>query len=378
MPRTETRYVHPRGPYVKSYILIAMNDVFRRLRRVLATILARGGVIAQGIAVFGFTAGLSGCSLGEGPLELKVAHSASPESLIGLSADEFARRANEKLGDRATVVVFGSSLLGGDEVVLQKLKLGTVDMSVTSTVLSSIVDALALFEMPYLVRDRQHMRRIEEELFWSTLEPRVEAEGYKVLAVWENGFRHVTNNTRPIVTPGDLHGLKLRTPRSPWRIKVFEVFGANPSPLSFSELFMALQTGVMDGQENPLSNIVTSGLHQVQEYLSLTRHVYSPAYLTVGAEHWARLPEDVRQILEETARATEEFVFANAARMDARLLRELKQAGMLVNEVDRESFMAASQEVYDVFGASVTGGRELIERALALGKDGLVSEHRHR
>ncbi len=354
-----------------------MNDIFRRLRRVLATTLARGGGIAQGITVFGLTAGLSGCSPAEGPLELKVAHSGSPESLIGLSADEFARRANERLGDRATVVVFGSSLLGGDEVVLQKLKLGTVDMSVTSTVLSSIVDALALFEMPYLVRNRPHMRRIEEELFWSTLEPHVEAEGYKVLAVWENGFRHVTNNTRPIVTPGDLHGLKLRTPRSPWRVKVFEVFGANPSPLSFSELFMALQTGVMDGQENPLSNIVTSGLHEVQKYLSLTRHVYSPAYLTVGAEHWARLPEDVRQILEETARATEEFVFANAERMDARLLRELKQAGMLVNEVDRESFVAASQEIYEAFGASVPGGGELIERALALGEDRTVDGHRH-
>ncbi len=166
-----------------------MSETFRGLRRVLATTMARGGGIALGIAVFGLMAGLSGCSPSEGPLQLKVAHSGSPESLIGLTADEFARRANEMLGDRATVVVFGSSLLGGDEVVLQKLKLGTVDMSVTSTVLSSIVDALALFEMPYLVRDRQHMRRIEEELFWSTLEPRVEAEGYKVLAVWEDGFR---------------------------------------------------------------------------------------------------------------------------------------------------------------------------------------------
>ncbi len=133
----------------------------------------------------------------------------------------------------------------------------------------------------------------------------------------------------------------------------------------------------MDGQENPLSNIVTSGLHEVQEYLSLTRHVYSPAYLTVGAEHWTRLPEDVRQILEETARATEEFVFANAERMDARLLRELKQAGMLVNEVDRESFAAASQEIYEAFGASVPGGGELIERALALGEDSTVDGHRH-
>ncbi len=312
---------------------------------------------------------VAACNTGGATLELRLAHSGSPVSLIGLSADEFARRANERLGDRATVVVFGSSLLGGDEVVLQKLKLGTVDMSVTSTVLSSIVDALALFEMPYLVKDRRHMRRIENELFWTTIEPRVEEKGYRVLAVWENGFRHITNNTRPIVTPADLRGLKLRTPRSPWRVKVFQAFGANPSPLSYSEVFIALQTGVMDGQENPLSNIVTSRLHEVQEYLSLTGHVYSPAYLTVAGERWARLPDDVREILEATARATQEFVLTQAEEIDLQLLEELKAAGIRINDADRESFVAASRAVYDEFGATVPGGVELIERALALAGD---------
>ena len=110
-----------------------MNDIFRGLRRVLTTTRVRGGVIAQGIVVFGLTVGLSGCSPAEGPLQLKVAHSGFPQSLIGLTAEEFARRANEKLGNRATVVVFGSSLLGGDAVLLQQLKRGTVDMPVTST-----------------------------------------------------------------------------------------------------------------------------------------------------------------------------------------------------------------------------------------------------
>jgi tripartite ATP-independent transporter DctP family solute receptor len=331
-----------------------MSSVVRRPATVLAGFL---GVLA---------AGLAGCSPERGALELKVAHSGPPESLIGLAADEFARRANERLGGRATVVVFGSSLLGGDEVVLQKVKLGTVDMSLTSTVLSSQVDALALFEMPYLVRDRQHMRRIEEELFWSALEPRVEEVGYRVLAVWENGFRHITNNVRPIVTPEDLRGLKMRTPRSPWRVKVFEAFGANPSPLSFSELFIALQTGVMDGQENPLSNIVTSGLHDVQEYLSLTRHVYSPAYLTVGADQWARLPADIRQVLEETAREVQVFALETAEELDTRLLRELRDAGMQINEANRASFVTASQAIYNEFDAAVPGGRELVDRALAL------------
>lgn len=307
-----------------------------------------------------------GCGQRTEGLDLKLGHSAAPQSLMAISADEFASRVNRRLGGRGSVTVFGASQLGGDEVVLQKLKLGTVDMSLTSTVLSARVDALALFELPYLVQDREHMRRIERELFWSALEPRVEAAGYRVLAVWENGFRHVTNNTRPIVTPDDLRGLKLRTPRSLWRVKMFEALGANPSPLSFAEVFVALQTGVMDGQENPLSNIVTAGLHEVQEYLSLTRHVYSPAYLTVGAARWAEMPGDVREVLEGTAREMQAFVFSSAERLDAEWLRQLQDAGMAINEPDRGRFAAASEPLYEEFGRLVTGGAGLIQQVQAL------------
>ncbi|MEE8385656.1 MAG: TRAP transporter substrate-binding protein, partial [Dehalococcoidia bacterium] len=245
---------------------------------------------------------LAGCAGDPAGLEIKLAHSASPQSLIALSAEEFARRANERLGGRARVVVFGSAQLGSDEAVLNKLKLGTVDIGLNSTVMESVVEEFALFEMPYLVQGRDHMRRIEQEVFWPSLAPRAEAAGFEVLALWENGFRHITNNTRAIVTPSDLEGIKVRTPSSPWRLKLFRGFGANPAPLPFTDLFLALQTGLMDGQENPLSNVVTAKLDEVQTYLSLTGHVYSPAYVTAGVEAWAALPDDVRTILEETAR----------------------------------------------------------------------------
>ncbi len=312
---------------------------------------------------------LLGClacgSSARGPIEIKLAHSASPRSLIALSAEEFARRANEQLGDRGTVVVFGSAQLGGDEVVLSKLKLGTVHLGLNSTVMSSVVDEFAIFDMPYLVRDRDHMRRIEAEVFWPSLAPRAEAAGYKVLAVWENGFRHITNNTRPIVTPNDLRGIKLRTPSSPWRVKLFRDYGANPSPLPFSDVFLALQTGLMDGQENPLSNVVTARLQEVQTYLSLTGHVYSPAYLVAGVETWSKLPEEVRRVLEETARATQNFAFATAERLDAEFLEQLRASGMQVNEADQESFAASSQSIYEEFGRTVPGAREMIDKALA-------------
>ncbi len=299
-------------------------------------------------------------------LELKFGHVGAPGSLFALSAEEFARRANEELGNRARVIVFGSSQLGGDDVLLQKLKLGTVDFALPSTIMSSTVDAFGLFEMPYLVQDRDHMRRIEENVIWPKLAPLAEARGYKIIAVWENGFRHVTNNIRPIVVPEDLRGIKLRTPRGLWRVKMFQAYGANPTPMPLSEVFMALQTGVMDGQENPFPQIYSSKFHEVQTYLSLTSHVYTPAYVTVGVNAWAKLPTDVRRTLEEAARETQAFVIAAAEQMDARLLEAFEAAGVRVNEPDRARFLEASRPIYEEFNATVPGGKELVESALAL------------
>jgi tripartite ATP-independent transporter DctP family solute receptor len=299
-------------------------------------------------------------------LEVKFGHVGEPGSIFQQSADEFAKRANAKLAGKAKVVTFGSSQLGGDKEMLQKLKLGTIDMALPSTVMSSEVDLFGIFEMPYIVKDRAHMGRIEKEIFWPKLEPAAEKKGLKVLAVWENGIRHITNSKRPIKVPADLKGIKLRVPEGVWRVKMFQAYGANPSPMKFSELFTALQTGVMDGEENPFTQIYSAKLQEVQKYLSLSGHVYTPAYLTVGTTHWNTLPADVRKVLEDTARETQAFVYETAAKDDTALLEKLKQAGMQVNEVDKEAFVAASKPIYEEFGKEVPGARELIDRATAL------------
>jgi TRAP-type transport system periplasmic protein len=320
-------------------------------------------VIAAGALVA--ACGGEGGGAAAGPIELKFGHVGAPGSLFAESAEEFARRVNEALEGRVEVVVFGSSQLGGDEVLLQKLKLGTVDFALPSTILSSTVPEFGLFEMPYLVEDREHMRRIEEAIVWPDLVPLAEARGYTIIAVWENGFRHVTNNVRPIVTPDDLDGVKLRTPRGIWRVRLFQSYGANPTPMALSEVFVALQTGVMDGQENPLAQIYSSKFQEVQEYLSLTGHVYTPAYLTVGRS-WERMPEDIRTEIRRIARETQAFVYETAARMDEEFLEAIRAEGVEVNEPDREAFVRASRAIYEEFGGSVQGGREMAEEALAL------------
>lgn len=299
-------------------------------------------------------------------LDLRLGHVASPGSLSAISAEEFAKRANQRLGDLGQVTVFGSSQLGDDETLLLKLKLGTVDFSVPSTIMSSAVASFGLFEMPYLVRDREHMRRIEQELVWPRLAPDAAARGYELLAVWENGFRHITNDTRPIAGPDDLRGIKLRTPRGRWRVRLFQTFGANPTPMSLSETFIALQTGVIDGQENPLSQIHSQKFHEVQKFLTLSSHVYTPAFLLAGRERWQSFPEPVREILSSTAREIQAFVYEQAESLDESLLADLRLAGIAVNECDREQFLDAGQPLFEEFAREVPQGGEMVARALAL------------
>jgi TRAP-type transport system periplasmic protein len=341
----------------KSNMTITHRSAGHRSRRSLRSF---------GVAALGCASLLMATSPAFAQLEVKLGHVGEPGSLFQQSADEFAKRANAKLAGKAKVVTFGSSQLGGDKELLQKLKLGTVDMALPSTVMSSEVDLFGIFEMPYIVKDRAHMSRIEKEIFWPKLEPAAEKKGLKVLAVWENGIRHITNSKRPIKVPADLKGIKLRVPEGVWRVKMFQAYGANPSPMKFSELFTALQTGVMDGQENPFTQIYSAKLQEVQKYLSLSGHVYTPAYLTVGMTHWNTLPADVRKALEDTAKETQAFVYEAAAKDDTALLDKLKQAGMQVNDVDKEAFVAASKPIYEEFGKEVSGAKELIDRAVAL------------
>jgi len=301
-------------------------------------------------------------------VEIKLGHVGEPGSLFQLSADEFAKKANARLGSKAKVVVFGSSQLGGDKEMIQKLKLGTIDMALPSTVMTSEVDLFGIFELPYIVKDRTHMGRIEKTVFWPSIAPGAEKKGLKVLAVWENGYRHITNNKHPINVPDNLKGIKLRVPEGKWRVKMFQNYGANPSPMKFSELFTALQTGVMDGQENPFTQIYASKLQEVQKYLSLSGHVYTPAYLTVGTRRYSTLPADVRKILEDTARETQAYVYAEAEKAETDLLGKLKKSGMQVNDVDKNAFIAASASIYEEFGKQVVGAKPLIDSAVALGK----------
>ena len=190
-------------------------------------------------------------------LTLKFGHVGNPGSLFEASVNAFPTCSNKALGDKAEVQTFVASQLGKDKELLQKLKLGQITFSLPSSVTSSVADEFGVFEMPYIIKDRDHMRRVQAK-HKDIFQKAAQSKGYRIIGLFENGFRHITNNTRPIKVPADLAGVKLRTPKGAWRVKMFKLYGANPTPMSFSEVFTALQTGVIDGQENPFVNILSS------------------------------------------------------------------------------------------------------------------------
>lgn len=298
-------------------------------------------------------------------LVLKFGHVGQPGSLFEASVNEFASCSNKSLAGKAEVQTFGASQLGKDKELLQKLKLGQITFALPSSVMSSVSEEFGVFEMPYIIKDREHMKRVQAEL-GDTFQKAAHAKGYHILGYFENGFRHITNNTRAINKPEDLAGIKLRTPKGAWRVKMFQLYGANPTPMAFSEVFTALQTGVIDGQENPYAQIASAKFQEVQKYLSITGHVYTPAYVLTSKKEFEKLPADVQAGLEKCATDSQKFVYETAARLETELLDVIKSAGVEVNNADNEAFIAASKPIYDEFSSTVEGGADLIQTVQGL------------
>lgn len=298
-------------------------------------------------------------------ITLKFGHVGNPGSLFESSVNNFAECVNGSMGGKVEVQTFGSSQLGKDKELLQKLKLGQVDFALPSSVMSSVNDVFGIFEMPYIIRDRDHMRRVQGAMM-DKFQGAAQDAGYHIVGLAENGFRHITNNVRPINVPSDLEGVKLRTPNGVWRVKMFQEYGANPTPMAFSDVFTALQTGVMDGQENPYAQIASAKFQEVQKYLSITGHVYTPAYILASKKHFAKLPEEVQAGLTECASKTQDFTYEEAARLETELLDVIKAAGVAVNDADKDAFVTASKPIYEGFAAEVDGGQAMIDTVLGL------------
>jgi tripartite ATP-independent transporter DctP family solute receptor len=302
------------------------------------------------------------------PITIRLGHVGfpGPDSIFAIMGDEYAKRVNAALKGKVEVRVFHSSQLGTDEQMMRGIKVGAPEMFIPSTIMSTAEQKFGVFEMPYIIVSRAHMKKVaESKQVQKSLLEGLPAKGIRVLGVWENGFRHITNNARPIVRPDDLKGIKLRVPGGVWRVKMFKAYGANPSPMPFAEVYSALQSGVMDGQENPFPQIASAKFQEVQKFLSLSGHVYTPAYLVAGEEFWAKLPKDVQDTLSKIGWEMGDFVRSEGERLEKELMSKLAPP-MKANEVDKEAFIKASAAIYEDFGKEIAGGAELVKAIQSL------------
>lgn len=298
------------------------------------------------------------------PVEIKINSSLNSGSFAEVFLKEFERRVEADLVDEVDIQIFMGGVLGSEQDVLSGLKLGTHHATLSASRVSAINRRAAIFDLPYLFASRNDVQEFLDSDAGDMLRAGFEGTGAEILAIWDNGFRIITNNVRPIATPADLDGLKIRTPNSRYRVAVFETLGANPTPLSFSEVYSAMDQGVVDGQENPGSIVYSAKFYEVQDYASVSNHVYLPTFLLVSEMKMAQLSKEARARLREIAAEMGPWTRDWGVSNDAQTREQLEEAGMAVNDIDFAAFQAASAPLYDsdIFVDRI--GAEMIEATL--------------
>ena len=306
------------------------------------------GMVAVG-ALSALSMALAGTAVAQ--TTMKISISIAQNSHQGVGIDTFAKEIERRTNGRYKVQTFYSGALGAERESIEATQLGTQELTLTSTgPVPNFVPEVRILDVPFLFRDYAHARSVLDGPIGQEMLAKFDAKGLKALAWAENGFRHMTNSKRAINGPEDLKGLKIRTMENPVHIQAYKGFGINPTPMAFTEVFMALQQGTVDGQENPLSVITAAKFEQVQKYLSLTGHVYSPAVILMNKAKFDELTSADKQHFIDAAK---EAAKANRARVDLdekTAVADLRSKGMqVIDVVDRSKYQAALTPVYAEF-----------------------------
>lgn len=252
----------------------------------------------------------------------------------GIGAERFAELVGKKSGGKLVVKLYPGGTLGGDIQVVSSLQGGTIDLSVmVPGALVGQSKEFGVFDLPFLFKDAREADTVLDGAFGKKLLERLPEKGLVGLGYWDHGFRNMTTSKKAIVTADDFQGLKIRVLQIPIYIDMMKALGANPLPLPFPELYGALESGTVDGQENPLTSIVGSKLHEAQKFLSITRHSYNPLVVLASKKSWDKLSEEDRKILLEAANEAKSYQRKVSRDAEAKALDTIKAAGLKVNEV---------------------------------------------
>ncbi|KPQ23292.1 MAG: TRAP-type C4-dicarboxylate transport system, periplasmic component [Halomonas sp. HL-48] len=339
------------------------------------TLLMTGATLFSSTAVYAQTPDLSDPPDIEGDVitedlgshNIRVGIGLAESSPLYISTQHFGDILSERTEGRLTVDVFPNSQLGDDAQMMEMLQTGTLDMTIPSTSpATSYVEELAVFDLPFLFPTREAAIAVLESDVALDLLDKFEDSDIKALAYHENGYRQLTNSERPVESPEDVagldvSGLTIRTMENPVQLSIWEALGANPTPMAFGEVFSALEQGVIDGQENPWSTILTSNFNEVQDYGSETRHVYTPFIIMMSMRTWDKLDPAYQELIEEAAQEAAAYEIQLATEYDEWARDQLEEKGMEITRLDEEqikAFQEAVQPVYDEWTPEI--GEDLV------------------
>ena len=297
----------------------------------------------------------------------QLSHNAAAGNPKDVASLRFAELVEQKTEGRLKVDVGGAAQFGDDAETITNMRLGTIAFSANSQgTTSAVVPEIALLGLPFLFQSLDQAEAVMDGPVGDKIAAAAEAQGLVVLGWWNNGIRETSNSKKPITVPGDLAGMKIRTPPDPMTVDIFTALGASPTPMAFSELYIALQQGVVDGQENPLINIYSSKLHEVQPFISMTNHKYEATPFLASKMVFDTLSPEDQQVLRDAAKEAGELNRKMVRDQSDELLGTLKDAGIKINEVDPAPFVAATQSVYDKWREQYP---ELVDELVAAAKD---------
>lgn len=301
------------------------------------------------------------------PITLRLGHVVATGHPYHYGALEFARLVEERTGGRVRVQVYPAGQLGpGEREEIEALQLGGIDLVVTGTaVMANFLQDFAVMDLPFIFRDYRHVDAVLDGPVGQQLLDRLNRAGLNItgLALWEQGFRYLTNNKRPIRSPEDVRGLKIRVQENPIHVDSFNALGASATPMAWGEVYTALQQGVIDGQENPIPVLTSHKIYEVQRYLAMTGHFYAPAIIIINTQRFQSLPPDVREALVQSAREVSGWERQLARRMESEQVDELIRLGMQVTYPDKAAFQKAMQPVYNKYRPRFGELIDLIMRA---------------
>tara|TARA_R110000850_G_scaffold214271_1_gene340205 strand:- start:2852 stop:3826 length:975 start_codon:yes stop_codon:yes gene_type:complete len=281
---------------------------------------------------------------------IRLGHTGAANHHFQAISEQYAELVSERTDGEISIEVYPSDQLGNQTQLVEGTLLGTNDMVLTSdAVLSNFVPDVGIINLPFIFRDSDHVRTALDGEVGQDLSTMVEEQGAVVVGWWENGFRHITNSRNPIETPEDIEGMKLRVPEGPVFVSTFEALGANPTPISFGELYSALQLGVVDGQENPPAHILTQKFYEVQDYVSRTGHIYLSSPVLINKNLLESLSEEHQNVILETGRELAAVHTSMVLEEEDQQWEEIAGYGMEINDVDPAPFIEATASVIEQY-----------------------------